>query len=52
MATTPEFCEFLRFYCQDWENTNIDKIVGYCRKNILKPVKLRRKDVYNCIEKK
>jgi len=49
MAPTDEFCEKLRLYVQYWENMDDDKIVGYCRKNLLKPMKLRKKDIYQCI---
>ncbi len=52
MATSEEFCDNLRFYFQYWEKTGSDEIVGYCRKNLLKPVKLRKKDVYKCISGK
>ena len=52
MATTSEFCDYLRFYFQYWEKTDSDEIVGYCRKNMLKPMKLRKKDVYGCIKNK
>ncbi len=49
MATTTEFCEDLRLFCQYWENMDEDKIVGYCRKNLLKPVRIRKKDICQCI---
>ena len=52
MATNTEFCDHLRFYLQYWEKTSNDEIVGYCRKNLLKPVKLRKGDVIQCIERK
>ena len=52
MATTAEFCDYLRLYFQNWEKTDSYEIVGYCRKDILKPMKLRRKDVYGCIKYK
>ena len=29
-----------------------EKIVGYCRKNLLQPMKLRKKDIYVCISNK
>jgi hypothetical protein len=50
--TNTEFCDNLRLYFQYWENADNDKIVGYCRKNLLKPVKLRKMDVIQCIEGK
>ncbi len=34
------------------DKKNSDEIVGYCRKNLLKPVKLRKKDVVKCISGK
>jgi hypothetical protein len=49
MAPSDEFCENLRLYVQYWEKMDNDKIVGYCRKNLLKPVKLRKQDIYKCI---
>ena len=50
--TSAEFCENLRLYFQYWDKSENDKIVGYCRKNLLKPVKLRKMDVIKCIEGK
>lgn len=52
MASNTEFCAYLRLYFQYWEKTNSDEVVGYCRKNLLKPVKLRKEDVVQCIKGK
>nr|WP_147664644.1 hypothetical protein [Candidatus Prometheoarchaeum syntrophicum]QEE17758.1 hypothetical protein DSAG12_03596 [Candidatus Prometheoarchaeum syntrophicum] len=52
MENTEEFCENLRLYVQFWDKKNSEDIVGYCRKNLLKPVKLRKKDIYRCISTK
>ena len=43
MSLTEEFCANLRLFCQYWAKMDDDKIVGYCRKNLLKPVKLRKR---------
>ena len=50
--TNSEFCDNLRLFCQYWDKKNGDEIVGICRKNLLKPAKLRKKDVYKCISGK
>ena len=52
MATTTEFCENLRLFCQYWDKKDEEKIVGYCRKNLFKPTKLRKADIYRCIKGK
>jgi len=52
MATNTEFCDNLRLYFQHWEKAKGDEVVGYCRKNLFKPVKLRKKDIYQCISNK
>ena len=51
-SSNTEFCDNLRLYFQYWENADNEKIVGYCRKNLLKPVKLRKMDVIQCIRGK
>ena len=54
MATTAnkQFCDNLRLFYQYWERKNSDEIVGYCRKNMLKPAKLRKKEIYRCLKNK